>query len=167
MVIRFEIDSDKSFQTAVQKALQEVNDLTVPFTLITKSWFQSNKFIFDVKSGPGKYADLNEAYKARKREQVGFIYPVLKAKGNLAQSLTQPGGSAINEIINKRTLVLGTRSKVAQYHQFGTSKMPARPPVLIGAEQTAPRELNKRKELWIQTIENYVIQKTAQIGRAE
>lgn len=160
MVTRYHVDPDKKFQKAIDSASKAVDDLTIPFTLISKSWFQSNKFIFEVKSSSGKYADLSENYKDWKHGEVGFVYPVLKLRGNLGRSITDPKHEdAISLILNRKTLLLGTKNKVAAFHQHGTARMPARPPVLIGAEQTAPPELNRRLELWVQTLGNYVQQK--------
>lgn len=165
MVTKYFVDPDKEFANAVKKTLAEVSDLTIPFKLITKSWYQSNKFIFNVKSGPGKYEDLSEAYKRKKQALVGFVYPVLKLYGKLEKSLTNPGdANTIALILNRQTLILGTKVPYAGYLQGGTSRMPARPPVLIGAESTAPPELNQRRQLWIQTLENYVLEKAKQVG---
>jgi phage gpG-like protein len=163
MVTRYEVDPDQQFAKAVAKAIKEVDDLTIPFTLITKSWFQSNKAIFALK-GPGKYTDLSEVYKDEKQNAVGFVYPILKRSGALARSITQPGGDSIAKIINKTTLVLGSKDKKAAFHQKGMGNLPIRPVVMIGAEQTAPPELNQRRALWIKTIVDYVAQKTEPVG---
>src|SRR5688572_19842345 len=104
-IVSFKVDPDKQFQTAVKDALKQVKDLTIPFTLMTKSWFQGNKAIFALK-GPGKYTDLSDAYKIQKKNAVGFIYPILRRSGVLEKSLTVPGDSnAISIILNKNTLV--------------------------------------------------------------
>ncbi len=165
--MRITVDPDKSFQEAVLAARDAVGDLTIPFTLISKSWFQSNKFIFEVKGGPGKYADLSERYKKWKQKKAKFIYPVLKLSGALEKSITDPKDkNAISYIINGRSLFLGTKDYKAGYLQTGTKRMPARPPVLIGAESVAPSDLNTRRDLWIGTIVDYVLKKTAQnIGK--
>ena len=185
MVISHEVDPGKEFAKAVKAAIKDVEDLTIPLTLITKSWFQSNKFIFQVKGSSGKYADLSgdseKGYKEWKNRNAGFVYPVLKLSGTLEKALTNPGGDSIALVVNKKTLVLGTKDLLTSgalknasglksrkyrvsWHQFGTKKMPARPPVLIGTEQTAPEPLNKRAQLWIQTLENYVLQRAMQLG---
>lgn len=167
MVIKIEVDPGDEFNRAVKKTIKEVEDLTIPFTLISKSWFQSNKAIFRLKS-PGKYADLSRNYKNAKKAMVGFVYPILKLHGKLEKSITDPTASgAISLILNKQTLVLGTAVPYAQFHQKGTRFMPARPAVLVGAEQTAPPELNKRQEIWIETLANYVLERSKQVGRTK
>ncbi len=169
VVVKFQVDPDQEFQKAVLKARGEVGDLTIPFTLIAKSWFQSNSFIFKVTGSSGKYVDLSAKYKAWKLRTAKFIYPVLRLSGDLEKSITDATDkNAISIIINKRSLFLGTKVPYAGWLQEGTKnkdgsvKMPARPPVLIGAESVAPSGLNTRRDLWIKTIADYVVKKTAQ-----
>lgn len=166
MVVKFEVDPDKQLQKALQKAAEEVKDLTIPLGLITQSWFKSNRAIFAV-SGPGKYTDLSEVYKVRKKKEVGFIYPILRKSGALEQSITKPGDSnSIAVLINKTTLILGSKIPYGPNHQFGKT-VPQRPWVLVGAEQTAPPELNRRRLAWIEIISDYVLQKAAQAGKVK
>jgi phage gpG-like protein len=160
---KYTVDPDREFTEAIKKALDEVDDLTIPFTLITKSWFKGNKAIFSLK-GPGKYPDLSPKYKEQKKKAVGFIYPILRRSGALENSITEASDSnAINLIINKNTLVLGTKIKYGHYHQFGEGQ-PLRPFILIGGEQTAPEEINRRRNAWIATIQEYVLQVSKQVG---
>jgi phage gpG-like protein len=165
-VTKYTVDPDKDFAKAISEALKECDDLTVPLTLIAKSWFKSNKAIFQLK-GPGKYTDLSENYKKQKKKAVGFIYPILRRSGVLEESITNPTDSnSINLIINKNTLILGTKVPYASKHQFGEG-VPRRPFVLIGAEQTGPEEFNQRRAAWIKTIQTHVLQVSGKLGKAE
>lgn len=158
-MLAFEV-FDQKLQSAIKDALTKVNDLTIPFKLITQSWFKSNRAIFNLK-GPGKYRELDEKYRERKIKKWGFDYPVLKASGKLSESITVPSDTnAVVKILNKKTLLLGSKISYGSYHQFGTKFMPARPWILVGAEQVAPPELNNRREAWIAVIQNFVLQKT-------
>lgn len=164
--IKFTVDPGEKFSQAIQDALSQVDDLTLPYTLIAKSWFQSNKALFTLKS-PGKFVDLSEKYKKNKQKAVGFIYPILKRSGALELSITDPTDTnSINLIINKQTLLLGTKIFYAPTHQFGSvkSNVPARPFLLIGAEQTGPEEFNKREAAWIAIIASYVAQVSAKFA---
>ena len=161
MVIKWEVDPGERFRRAVQRAGREVEDLTVPLTLIAQSWYKSNIAIFQLR-GPGKYEDLSENYKPDKQAAVGFLYPILKRHGALAKSITEPGSKfSISKIINKRELILGSSIPYGAAHQYGTKRMPRRPWVLIGAEQTAPPELNRRLDAWVTVLADYVRSKTA------
>lgn len=148
---------DRDLQAVIQKAREQVNDLTVPFKLIGQSWFKTNRALSSLK-GPGKFVDLKPEYKRVKAKKWGFVYPILGASGRLLSSITTPGPESINLIINKRTLLLGSTVPYGIYHQLGTKTLPRRPWILVGAEQTAPPELNKRKEAWVKMIHDYVRQ---------
>lgn len=163
-MVRFEVDPTKKFASALDKVSKEVGDLTVPMTLIAQSWFKTNRAIYSLK-GPGKYVDLSPEYKVQKRKEFGFVYPVLKATGRLEKSITQPDSpESVNRILNKNTLFLGTTTPYAGFLQEGTSRMPARPPVLLGSEQVSPPEVNRRIDAWIQILAQYAVDKSAQLG---
>jgi hypothetical protein len=161
VVVKFQVDPDKAFQKEIEATLREVEDLTVPYGLMIQSWFKSNRAIFALK-GPGKYPDLTQAYKTRKQREVGFVYPILKRSGALAASITNPSDSfAIAKVLNKRTLILGSSIPYGGYLHGGTKHMKARPWVLLGAEQTAPEEINQRREAWIEILRSWVEQKAS------
>lgn len=157
--IEFIVDPGDRFKNAMTKAIASVDDLTIPLQLIARQWFKSNRALFLLKS-QGKFADLSDAYKEQKEKLVGFVYPILKRSGALEQSVTDPQDSdAISVIVNKTGLILGTKKRYALYLHFGTKKMPARPFVMIGAEQTGPEEFNLRESAWVATIEDYVMKR--------
>lgn len=152
------VDPGKKLSAALKKAGAKVADLTVPLQLISQQWFKSNNAIFTLKS-QGKYVDLSELYKPRKQAAVGFIYPILKRKGLLSASITDPAHpNAISFIINRKSLTLGTNVDYANFLDKGTSKMPARSVVLFGNEQVAPDALAGRVRQWESMILDYCAQ---------
>ena len=173
---KYEIENNKKFQAALNAGAKKVNDLRIPLTIISKQWFKSNLALFKLK-GPGKFEDLTEAYKIQKKKPpprgAGFIYPILLGKTEkLKRSITDPKDSnSVNQIINKKSLFLGTQVTSKKGHpyakslHFGTDKMAARPFVLIGAEQTGPAEFNLRVEAWIFTLNKYIEDKMDEIAR--
>lgn len=161
----YKVDPSGKFQAALAEAARQVEDLTIPFIEIAKDWQQGNKFIYALK-GPGKFADLKDAYKDRKQATLGFIYPILRGETKrLEESLTRPDSpDAILEVVNKKSLLLGTKVEYGYWLNFGTSKMKKRPFVMIGAEQTGPPEFNKREQAWIFILKSFVLQKMAEAG---
>lgn len=154
-MVKYQVDPQKKLAKALQKASLLVNDLTIPLQLISQQWFKSNRAIFTLKS-QGKYVDLSELYKPRKKTAWGFVYPILKASGKLEKSITDPAHSnAISFIINRKSLVVGTNVEYAEFLHDGTSKMPARAVVLFGNEQVAPNALNTRVRQWELAILDY------------
>lgn len=174
--IEIAVDPKSSLRKTLQAAGRKLGDLTIPLKQISQEWFSSNKFIFELKSA-GKYEDLSSkpffawwemgdlrrlfsgGYKEYKSAKVGFVYPILKSSGRLAQSITNPSHeNAISFIINRKDLTLGTNVEYAHFHNDGTKNMPARPPVLFGNEQVAPSALNRRIEIWETRMLDYVAQ---------
>lgn len=176
---KYKVDPQDQLNQAINKAIKGVNDLTVPLKLMTREWFKGNRSQFDEgRKGPGKYknADLSPLYKKQKKRAIGSAYPILrgflrvskgkyKKSGKLAASMTIPGNSgSVNKIVNKKILVLGTKVKSKKgapypfFLHFGTKKMPARPVVLLGVEQVATRDQNKRVQNWTQMLGDYVVQ---------
>ena len=163
-MVRFEVDPTRQFASTIEKVSKQVADLTVPLTLIAQSWFKTNRAIYSLK-GPGKYVDLSPEYKVQKRKEFGFVYPVLRATGRLEKSITDPASpESVNRIFNKNTVFLGTTVPYAGFLQEGTTRMPARPPVLLGSEQVSPPEMNRRIEAWMQILIQYAVDKSAQLG---
>lgn len=166
-MIRFQVDPDQKFAKAVEEAAKAVGDLRIPLGLIATSFFKSNKAIFSL-GGPGQYADLSALYKKQKQKKYGFIYPIFRAKGALEESLTnQSGQGAISKIVGNVSLMVGTSIPYAIFHQSNQprKRLPFRPVVMIGSEQQAPPELNQRREIWIETMKNYVLQVSRKFGQ--
>lgn len=160
--MKLEVDPQAKLAKTLQKYSKKVGDLTIPLTLISQQWFKSNIAIFSLQS-KGKYTDLSPIYKERKKKDVGFAYPIMKRGGDLERSLTNPeDGSAVNRIINRLALTVGTSVPYAIFHQSKKprTKMPFRPVVLFGNEQIAPNALKRRVRDWEKMIGDHVRQVT-------
>lgn len=88
---------------------------------------------FEGRSG---WVALSPYYRLQKAKIYGGK-PILTATGALRTSFTRKGGNHISQISNDR-LILGSRDPKGAYHQSGTSRMPARPPL------TASNTTNRR-----------------------
>ena len=161
------VDPSGAQGAAFKKALQEIDDLRVPLELIRESWFKGNQSIFAI-GGKGKWQDLSPGYKQAKQREKGFAYPILYRDGTLKNALTVRGDpGSISQLVGKKSLDLGVdpRNVVFNSLHFGTrTGIPARPYILLGAEQVAPAGLNNRTEAWRKLIIDYVIQKSQVIG---
>ncbi len=174
---KYTVDPGEDFNKAVRKAIKSLNDLTIPFLLMTKAWYKGNRSIFDEsRKGPGKYQDLSAQYKRAKTKAIGSPYPILRGflrargrparkSGKLAKSMIEPSNAnPVATVVNKKALVLGTKVKgkggisYPNLLHFGTRKMPARPFVLIGGEQVATNQINKRRVAWVKMLEDYARQ---------
>lgn len=77
--------------------------------------------------GSGGWAPLSESYAAWKARAFPG-QPILVASGGLRASLTS---SLDVDEVGARQARFGSRVKHGRYHQTGTSRMPARPPVAL------------------------------------
>lgn len=163
-----QLDPDKAFQQMITAIAAESGDLTIPFITIAKEWFRGNQAIFKLR-GPGKYTDLSDRYKPRKLRDVGFVYPILKRSGHLMRSLTTepvasgkgiaPASSdSVAQILNKTVLRMGTKDRTAIWHQTGAGRLPERPMVFLGPEQTAPEQFNQRMLNWVVMLSDHYSQ---------
>lgn len=80
----------------------------------------------------GKWAALKPNYEKVKIRRWGK-QPILTASGALYRSMTGGEGSVYEE--SAQELVIGSSIKYGQYHQTGTSKMKARPPLSFTGDQ--------------------------------
>ena len=164
----YSVDNDRAFRNSLLRARQQVSDLTLPLTFIAKDWFRSNKAIFALK-GPGQYPDLKPKYKIAKQKNWGFIYPILLASGRLSGSLLDPKNpESINYILNKDTLVVGTKVPYGIYHQSDEprSKIPLRKFLFIGPESqfNSNGDVAGRLTRWLGYLNGYVLAKMQQQG---
>lgn len=171
-------DNDKKFAKALKKVGERLNDLTLPLNLIANDFYKSERAIFKLKS-EGQYPPLGglkptrqlryrgadmtarEVAELRKKEQVGFAYPLLKRTGLLERSLVNRSDiNAVNDILGKKTLVIGTLVEYGIYHQSdeNRTKIPLRKFLFIGPEASkfATSEQMGRLERWRSILSDYL-----------
>lgn len=154
------VKNDKVVAKAIRDAFKKVGDLTIPLTQISQDFYKSEQSIFKLKS-PGQYPDLAAGTKRSKTMILGSPYPILRFTGRLEKSITSPKHpESINQIINKNTLIIGTRVPYGVFQQEGTKHLPERKFLFIGPE--APRFATSqqagRVTRWLRIIQNYVDQ---------
>lgn len=155
--VSYVVDNDKRFRKAVDAARAAVGDLRIPLTLISRDFFRSQRAIWQL-TGPGQYPDLAESTKRRKRAAGKSVYPILRWSGLLEESMTNPASpNAINEIVNKSTLLVGTKVDYGIFPQTGARRL--RKFLFIGPE--APRFATSdqmgRLERWTNILQAHVI----------
>ncbi len=129
MKISIDVDGAQTTIAAFEKVERGIIDLR---QLGTWDWVQSEyyKCVKEIMSSEGsagksgKYAPLTTAYAVAKQKKYGNK-PILQATGAMYASATTAGNGAI---VDKQAqeMTLGTSDRKAGFHQYGTSKMPAR-----------------------------------------
>ena len=176
-IISFIPENDEAFRGGLQRLAQATSDFRIPFGLIGKDWYRSNKIIFGLKSA-GLYHPLGgfnynekvgdktkgQIAEERKKKEVGFIYPILKRKGGLAASMLSPTASGAEYFVGRQTLVMGTNVPYGKFHQSDKeprTKLPQRKFVFISggpAERSKDSRIAGRRERWLNIMNDYVSQ---------
>lgn len=179
MVISYSIENDALFKASLDDAFSKIDNLKLPFKLISMDFYKSQQAIFMLQS-PGQYPDFGglkptarstEKAKQAKYKKVGFVYPLLVGKTKrLKDSTTSPNHSDSINIIGEKVLVIGTRTPYGVYHQSDSprKKMPLRKFLFIGPEASryATSEQMGRLERWVKIIKDYVDSKLKQLETA-
>lgn len=157
---KYDFENRKRFKAAIDRARKKVGDLRFPMGEIARDFYESEKFLFQLKS-KGGFADLKPATKNTKLRTVGFVYPILKRTGKLEKSITKAGSPGNITIINRSSVVVGSKVSYAPYHQEGTKVIPQRRFVFIGPESRAFNQKDRQKKggrltRWTNIIEVYV-----------
>ena len=151
--ISYNVDNDKRFALALDKAIKSVDDLRFPMGEISRDIFKNTIKNFILKTG-GRYPALSPKY-AKYKNKINPSAPILVLTGRLRDSVTKGGSgdSIIN--IGKQTLVQGTSVPYSRFVQEGTSKMPLRKYLFIDEAQAGRFE---------RILQNYITAKIEVLG---
>ncbi len=133
----FEVDGEKQFHRAIDGVKESCKSLKPAFEEIVKNFYETEEKQFvgqGAFQGNKMWDRLSPLYADWKFDHFGAL-PILTLTGALRNSLTIPGAEGnINEITDT-SMIVGTNIPYAIYHQKGTSRMPARPPIRLSEEQ--------------------------------
>jgi phage gpG-like protein len=116
-------------RNALVESKRRAHDLRPVYERWLPTWLEQNRRVFAAEGLPGPWAPLSPAYAAWKAKR----YPgksILRRTDRLYESLTQRSPDTVWEI-TPRTIRFGTRVPYWKYHQTGTRRMPARPPLVL------------------------------------
>ena len=82
--------------------------------------------------------------------QDNLPHPLLRKSGTLFRSLVQPGAQGNVDIRSEHSLEYGTDIAYADYHEFGTSRIPARPYLQFAVENGLEGKLLREIDMWFQ-----------------
>lgn len=128
--IKFELAGVGTIVKRVNNYNQHINDVRPAFRLIAKDFKDTERKVFGSQGSYGSrpsWKQLTPNYKIQKSLQFPGK-PILQRKGTLFKSLTSNGAYNIEEI-TKSSVKMGSSDPKFKYHQRGTKKMVARPPI--------------------------------------
>lgn len=103
---------------------QRLESLIPLWELFGKEFYAEETSLFN----RAPWVPLSPAYAKRKAEQFGDK-PLLRVTDDLLRSFTQQGAAGNVHQISPLSAVFGSNDFKAIFHQAGTSRMPARPPL--------------------------------------
>lgn len=133
---RAEILGEEVFNRAFNR-LDSLSDLRPLWPEVIREFYLIEAEQFDSEGAAGasgKWAPLSDTY--AKYKQVAYPdKPILRADDDLFESLTDPEAAGAILQPEQDQLTIGTSVPYAIYHQRGTSRMPARPPISLAEAQ--------------------------------
>jgi len=142
LALKFEVLGETQFNRAIE-GLKYVTDLTKSFEGIAEDFWSTERSQFREEGefeGNIQWDPLSGAYARWK----SWAYPtktILRLTDRMFKSLTQKGAPDSifviegSVIVGRKTMMIGTSVPYAIYHQLGTDKMPARPPIRLTEAQ--------------------------------
>lgn len=144
--------------SGVQEAVIELDNLvrrssnlSAPFQRFQKYWFDAIDQSFADGGDPVEWPALSPAYESWKARAFPG-QPIMRASDRLYDSLTSQTSDTIWRV-GPRSIEFGSRVPYFEFHQEGTSRMPARP--VLTFPDSAAKKL-------VEMVETYVL-----TGRAE
>lgn len=132
----FEFQGVPQFNRSFNRVAETVSDLRPVWHFVELAFRQIEEDQFKSEGAIGKgghWAALTPGYAISKAQ----AYPgakILERTGRLRKSLAGTTGDSV-KIVEKLEFAIGTSVPYAGYHQSGTSKMAARPPIDFGEGQ--------------------------------
>lgn len=172
--ISYEVDNDRSFRAALERASLTVQDLRISFGLISEDFYKSEQSIFKLQ-GTGQYPDYknggaNSPYARAKMKKLNASspYPLLVRSGALARSMLGPSNRGSIHKITNLSLTIGTSIWYGIFHQSDKprKKIPLRKFVFIGpeAKQFATSAQMGRLERWNNILNDHVLRSIKKQG---
>lgn len=152
-----EVEGFEPYKASLSLYITRFTDLRALWPGIAADIGAENKKQIDSQGRHGStpYEELSPPYAAWKASQVG-PKPILIFSGDMFDTLTNPSSSGFVTITRKLDMTIIFRSPYARYHQRGTKKMPARPPMIL-------RRVQGRK--YMQAIQEFVFKAPGQSQR--
>lgn len=114
------------FRANVQRLERKFQTFRKLFEKFGDEFYEAEKRTF--ASAP--WVPLSAKYAAQKRKKYGGK-PILRATDKLYSSFTRKGAEGNVNRIRINEAEFGSSVSYARFHQFGTGKMPARPPLAL------------------------------------
>lgn len=135
--LAFVVEGDDRLQKALENLDLTFKDFRPIFIEASKLFYEFEAEAFETEgesSRAGHWPGLTRQY-ARWKAKVAPGKPLLELTGALKASLTRPNARGSIRRVTEDELIIGTSIVYSKFHQEGTTKMVARPPIALTKEQ--------------------------------
>lgn len=138
--LKITVDGAEKLQLALSRTAEAITDFSPVWNEVRTAFFEIEQDQFQsggAKGASGTWAALSpktEAIKIQKYGTFALLAGPLIATTRLYKSLTRSTEDTIFET-TKTTMAIGTSVPYAKFHQRGTRRMPARPPIDLSDKQ--------------------------------
>jgi phage gpG-like protein len=153
--LTFDVAGDTQLQRSFSRFTENVKDYSPAFRAIAGDFHKGERQQFDSEGGFGSggwrpLAPSTVEYKLAH----GYPPDILVRTGRLRDSLAKITGDTIEDV-QPLQLRLGSRVPYGIYHQKGTGRYPARPPIQLSEQQ---------KVDWTKLIHRYLVKTAREVG---
>lgn len=147
--LSFDVHGDQQLMRGFSRFAENIKDLTSPFEEIAKDFNEGEVKQFQSAGsyGAGGWAPLLPGTVERKARG-GYSMDILVRSGALRDAMAGRGIGAVKEI-RPLSMRVGTNLNYARFHQKGTTRMVARPVIMLPEEQ---------KTRWHKIIHRFLVQ---------
>jgi len=132
MRLRVDIQGEEKLDYSIGAISDSIGDWREVWPEVELVFYRATlgQFRTEGQRGGDRWKPLSNAY--RKWKEVKYPgQPILVLTGRLRRSLTATGSEESIRVREPESLTLGTSTPYARYHQRGTRKMAARPPLVL------------------------------------
>lgn len=140
-MINIQIHNRQELDRSLQRAVNVLNDQTPLWDIVINNVLRPRIREVFRSEGYGRWAP----------RQDNLPHPLLRKSGTLFRSLVQRGARGNVDIRSEHSLEFGTDIAYADYHEFGTSRIPARPYLQSVVDQGLEGKLVREIDMWFQS----------------
>ena len=140
MPVSIQIQNRNELELQLQRAVSVLNNQTELWDTVIRNVLVPRIRQAFTSEGGGRWQPRQDT----------LPHPLLRKSGALFRSLVQPGAPGNVDIRSPHSLEYGTDIAYADYHEFGSSRIPARPYLQFAVENGLEGKLTREIDMWFQ-----------------
>ena len=141
MPIQIQVRNQREAELSLQRTESVLNDQTRLWDHVVRNVLQPRIRSVFASDGYGRWQPRRD----------NLPHPLLRKSGRLFRSLLESGARGNVDIRTPNSLEYGTDLPYAEAHEFGTSRIPARPYLRYAVERGFEGKLLREIDMWFQS----------------